>query len=76
MVEQTEVGVDQGDPQLVAGLDDDIVGSRARGGGDELHSTLHREEGKIRGWKHKIQLRRSWQSQSFTHIPLNKGFHP
>lgn len=45
MVEEPEVGVDEGDPQLVAGLDHDIVGSRARRGGNELHSTLHTQEG-------------------------------
>lgn len=48
MVEQTQVGVDEGDPQLVAGLDHDVVSSRARRGGDELHSTLHRQ-GAVQG---------------------------
>lgn len=67
--------MDEGDPQLVAGLDHDVVGSRARRGGNELHSTLHTGRGqRIRGWKPKIPLSRSWQSQFFIHIPLNKGF--
>lgn len=50
-MEQTEVGVDQGDLQLIAGLDHDVVGSRARRGGNELHSTLHRQGG-VQGSEH------------------------
>lgn len=48
VVEEAEVGVDEGDPQLVAGLDHDVVSSRARRGSDELHPTLHRQ-GRVQG---------------------------
>jgi len=39
-MEETDVGVHQGNTQLIAGIDDHLISSRAGGGGNILHTTL------------------------------------
>ncbi len=39
-MEKTDFGVHQGNTQLIAGVDDHLIRSRARGGGNILHTAL------------------------------------
>lgn len=45
MMEEAQISVHQSDPLLIAGINDNLVSSRARRSSDVLHAALHRDTG-------------------------------
>lgn len=44
-MEEAQISVHQSDPLLIAGINDNLVSSRARRSSDVLHAALHRDTG-------------------------------
>ena len=68
MVEEPQVGVDQGDGLLVTGIDHNLVSSRARWSCDVLNAALQTdtEEGN--------ESKDGWQARQYTTVCRSNGF--